>query len=108
EPRPMATLARGMSLSPRLAGIFRITRERRVAPHGVNVVSPNLAGGRALRGVERFAVRVFGHIRHTRPVKPDYRTGLPLLRWQFTCSDTAGRRLAQRGNCRRNRACSST
>lgn len=97
-----------MFLNPRLPDLMRCAWERKVTLHANNGVNLNFASDAALEGLVRYGFsgmscsidgaspesyrqyrvkgdfeRVIGHIRKINEYKRQYRSGFPLLRWQF-------------------------
>jgi MoaA/NifB/PqqE/SkfB family radical SAM enzyme len=97
-----------MFLNPRLPDLMRCAWERKVTLHANNGVNLNFASDAALEGLVRYRFsgmscsidgaspesyrqyrvkgdfeRVIGHIRRINEYKRQYRSGFPLLRWQF-------------------------
>lgn len=97
-----------MFLNPRLPDLMRCAWERKVTLHANNGVNLNFASDQALEGLVRYRFsgmtcsidgaspesyrqyrikgdfeRVIGHIRKINEYKRQYRSGFPLLRWQF-------------------------
>ena len=97
-----------MFLNPRLPDLMRAAWERKVTLHAVNGVNLNFASDEALEGLVRYGFyamtcsidgasqesyrqyringnfeRVIGHIRKINQYKRQYRSGFPILRWQF-------------------------
>ena len=97
-----------MFLNPRLPDLLRAAWERKVTLHAVNGVNLNFASDEALESLVKYGVlamscsidgasqesyrqyrikgdfdRVIGHIRKINEFKRQYRSGFPILRWQF-------------------------